>query len=133
MDINYLNARDKIHFLKKDLEKIQGKADYEGMENSECCTILERLIEELENAERSIEYYSKPVKEGRLIKLSNGRFELCNIELTCGSSLEIYDDEEKEWVHGRVEHTRSDGQEGYYFYGGNKPFLHEGMKARKRE
>lgn len=132
MDVNYLNARDKIHHLKNELERIIDKADCKGMENNDCYRLLESLTEELDSAERSIDYYSRPVKEGRLIELDNGRFEICDMELTCGSSLEIYDDEEEEWATGRVEHTSRNGQEGYYFYGSNKPFLYEGMKARIR-
>lgn len=134
MDVNYLNAKDKIHSLKNQLERIIDKADYKGMENNECYRLLERLTEELEDAERSINYYSQPVKEGRLIELDNGRFEICDKELTCGSSVEIYDEEEAEWIAGRVEHTTRDGQSGYYFYGSyNKPFLYKGMRARIRK
>lgn len=132
MDVNYLNARDKISYLKGDLEKILDKADYKGMENRACYSEIERLQEALDDAIRSIEYYSRPVREGKLIALPNGRFEICDRELTSGSSLEIYHEEEKEWVAGRVEYRRTDEKEGYYFYGDDKPFLYEGMRARIR-
>jgi hypothetical protein len=134
MDVNYLNARDKISSLKSYLEGMLDKADYKSsMENRSCYSEIERLTEELDDVIRSIEYYSRPVEEGRLIELSNGRFEICDRELHSGSALEVYDEEESEWVAGRVEHRRGSDGEGYYFYGlDNKPFLFEGMKARIR-
>lgn len=82
-----------------------------------------------------IRYYSLPTKKGILeiddmfgkyyVRYDDGKE---SNDLSCGTSLEIYDEDWEEWIAGRVEH---DGE--YYFYGHkDKPRLYVGMKVRKR-
>jgi len=69
--------------------------------------------------------------EGYLNEMPSGRFELLDkhdkhiMYFTCGSPIEIYYN--GEWIIGRVE---ADIKGNYYFYGADKPYLHNGMRAR---
>lgn len=132
MDSNYFRVLDKVRALHSELESILNKAAYKTLEDNEGYRAVEHLLEELQDTKWTIEHFSKPVEEGLLHQGSNGRFSINDNELTCGHSLELYDEEEGEWLAGRVEHTTRDGQKGYYFYGDIKLFLHEGMRARIR-
>lgn len=69
------------------------------------------------------------MKEGILKENEQSRFELWKdgkyiTYFTSGEPIECYID--GAWVKGRVEHREG----GYYFYGGTKPFLYNGMKVR---
>lgn len=98
---------------------------------------LYKAAEALDAAHSSIKYFSKAVKEGRLIEKSNGRFLIKfqdgteSYDLTCGSDLEVYidktDHHEAGWFSGRVEYSSD-----YYFYGIDKLSLKSDMKARER-
>lgn len=132
MDSNYLNALNKISSLKHELERNLEKAAVSTFEDQKACQSLEHLIEELHECEREIRHYSKPVEEGFIKENKNGRFSLNDYELTCGYSLEVWNEKYQEWNSGRVEHSDSKG--GYYFYSSDMehPKLYEGMKARIR-
>jgi hypothetical protein len=116
-------------------------SDERTMEEDEIHTALWKAAEALRDAKHDIKHFSKPAKEGRLQDAGYGKFEILyknkevSYPLSCGVSLEVYlvedfvNDIEAGWYAGRVEHR--DG--GYYFYGKGKPFLHVGMKVRKRQ
>lgn len=86
---------------------------------------------------------SLPAIEGKLQEQENEKFELIRndngksigYQFSCGSYLEVWNDEEKEWQAGRVEHTTKNGHSGYYFVCSDmeNPFLYTGMKARVRK
>ena len=77
--------------------------------------------------------------QGRLQEQSNGKFELIRGEgkglgydFSCGSAIEVWDDNLKIWETGRVEGRQVNGTNVYYFY--NKrmehPSLYTGMLVR---
>lgn len=144
LDKEYSKAESIISNAKYQLEKIFDNGNYKGVENYEAYKELEHLIEKLDDTERHLQYLGKPTKEGRLVEDRGGKFFIAYDDgeesylLSCGTSLEVYlkedleEDVEEGWHIGRVEHRSKNGQEGYYFYGANKPFLYEGMRARKR-
>lgn len=113
--------------------------DDETMEEENIRGALYKAADKLNDAKRAIEYFSRPTAEGYLTQNRNGRFEMNGHELTSGSAIEVYLNKDYEnnidggWYSGRVEHTRMENQEGYYFYGANKPFLCEGMRVRIRK
>ena len=128
--------------LQDTLYKLPGNHTDEAMEETEIRYALDKAQEALSDAQRAIEYFTKPVHQGVLVQNNNGKFVLkfddggSSYPFSCGSSIEIYlayDLEESGWYAGRVEHTTRDGQTGYYFYGPGKPFLYSCMKARIRE
>lgn len=143
-DENYLRAEDTISQTRYRLQKLLENSSTKGLENHEAYREIENLLEHLEDAERSLQYLSKPTKEGKLIESDGGKFYIAYDDgtesylLSCGNNLEVYlqedleEDVEEGWHIGRVEHRSKNGQEGYYFYGANKPFLYQGMRARKR-
>lgn len=82
--------------------------------------------------------------EGKLQEDTDGeKFELIRSDtgrglgwqFSCSDYLEAWDDEEKEWRAGRVEHTARNGYTGYYFHNSDMehPFLYTGMKVRIRQ
>ncbi|MBN9636897.1 MAG: DUF5348 domain-containing protein, partial [Achromobacter sp.] len=89
----------------------------ETMEENEIRSAIYRAAEKLNDAKNAIEHFTKPVKEGTLRENDMGKFEIDYINggssypLSCGSSLEVYlqEDTEKfieEGSHpGRVEAT----------------------------
>jgi hypothetical protein len=93
---------------------------------------LENIIENTEVFTSKIKHYSKDTQEGYLYINSNDRYELKGKELTCGYSIEVYNEEWQEWNAGRIEHSSSYG--GYYFYNYDEDSfaLSDGMKARIR-
>ena len=143
-DENYLKAEDTINQARCRLQKLLDNSSTKGLENREAYKEIETLLEHLEDAEKSLEYLSKPTKEGRLIEAEGGKYYIAyddgteSYNLSCGNNVEVYLQEDLEeeveegWHIGRVEHKSKNGQEGYYFYGANKPFLYQGMRARKR-
>lgn len=120
------------------LDELPG-CDDETMEEENIRGALYHAADKLNDAKRAIEYFKRPTEEGYLIQNKNGRFEMNDREFTSGSSIEVYlkkdpkNNIEEGWYSGRVEYTHRDNQEGYYFFGANKPFLTEGMKARIRK
>jgi len=114
MDINYLKTVDEMSILKIKLEKIFKNASSKTLEDKIAYKQLEVIIDNLSVAIDRINHYSKPVVEGTLKELENGKFELIDgngkyvTYFSCGSSVECfcYDDFEEEyhWFAGRVEH-----------------------------
>lgn len=143
-DENYLKAEDTINQARYRLKKLLENSSTKGLENSTAYREIEYILEMMEDTEKSLEYLSKPTKEGKLIESDGGKFYIVYDDgtesylLSCGNNIEVYlkedleEDVEEGWHIGRVEHTTRNGQEGYYFYGANKPFLYHGMRARKR-
>ena len=133
MDKRYVTAESIINKAAYELNKIYDSATTNTQEDREAYRAIETLLEALRDTEREIQYLSSPTKEGQLQEQSNGKFAIEYMDgtesddLSCGSSLEIYDQEEG-WLFGRVE--AKDGQ--YYFWGEGRPFLYTGMRARKR-
>lgn len=135
MDIQYIKAEIITRDVKLALQKIYENADCEDLENSEISNSLYKLIKELKETECNIKYFSKPTRQGDLIKNSNGKYEIeytngdNSYSLTSGMALEIYIS--GEWHSGKVEHTAT---KGYYFKNtDNKDIqLYSGMKTRIR-
>lgn len=141
MDVKYSIARDEMSLLKTKLKKVLNEAPYEGFENKIAYQKIEELLEQIDSAISEIDQFSKPAVEGILRKNDLGRYELIDSNgsyigyFTSGSPIECFVDfgGELDWVAGRVEHRRKDGQADYYFYGADNPFLFEGMRARIRK
>lgn len=125
----YVSLQFNIYSLSEKIEKVLCNNKTESMENIEVILQLEKLNEQLHDVTLEIDYYKKPVEEGKLVRLTNGRFSLNNNELSCGYPIEVWWNEEERWVVGRVEYS-----DEYYFY--NKkmqhPKLYDGMKVRIR-
>lgn len=97
---------------------------------------LEHIEEELEDKIGELKYFTLKTEEGILdFDSSTERFLFQGDELTCGSSLEVYDDK---WAIGRVESSEKYKTEsnpsGYYFYNKRDDHfaLESGMKVRRR-
>ena len=141
MNNNYLKIKDKLTYLKRDLENVLEEGHNKTFEDGIAYNYVEDLIERLDTAIYKIEHFSKSVIEGTLQETDGGKFELLDRKgkyvtyFSCGSPIECYVeyDGDLQWVSGRVEHTTRDGYSGYYFYGGEKPFLYSGMRARVRD
>ena len=72
------------------------------------------------------------MKQGRIYKNEWGRFQLENDSCywTCGDRMQIYDDEERVWVEGRVEH----GESSYYWTNDEYDIaLFNGMEGRSMQ
>ena len=125
--------------LDNTLDSLPGNGSEETMEETEIRHALYRAAEKLNDAKGAIVHFSKNANEGILKENNSGKFEVqynnggSSYPLSCGSSLEVYLEEDSEqeieagWYAGRVEHS-----DRYYFYGPGKPFLCDGMKARLR-
>ena len=116
--------------LQKLLDEIQ---DNQTIEDHEAYSTLDNIIDKMTSAENEFEYLNSPTKEGILIFDNDTDKYYIDYDdgstsclLSCGSTLELFLD--GEWIIGRVEARNGD----YYFYGGDKPSLNYGMKARKR-
>jgi hypothetical protein len=131
MDTKYTEARWLIESVKSNLERTLKDASTKTLEDRKAYNIIDNLIQELDSTIWTIKHYSKRTIEGHIYENSRGRFELKDNEFTCGCPIEIYDEEEKEWYTGRVEHTT---EKGYYFYCSDmgNPSLNEGMRVRIR-
>lgn len=146
MKIQYLKALDRITFLKSEIERHWKEGQVmkpHRFEDKQADPILENLIEDLDIAAHRLKRLSLPVIEGKLqedpyrekfelIRDDNG--EGIGYQFSSADYLEVWDEEEKEWQTGRVEHTSRDGHSGYYFFcpSMGNPFLYTGMKARIR-
>lgn len=142
MNSKYIKALDIIWKAKVDLKRIYEEATTKTMEEKSAYKAIERLLEELENAQGTIEHFSKPVKEGVLMENpQSGKFYIefndgsTSWDFSCGNLIEIYlkedaeNDIEQGWYAGRIEHNGK----GYYFYGPGRPMLYRGMRTRIRE
>ena len=133
MEQGYILAESIISKAAYELNKIYDSAGVKSPEDTEAYRAIEKALYALRDTEQELRYLSSPTKEGQLQEQSNGKFAIEytdgteSEDLSCGSSLEIYDQEEG-WQFGRVE--AKDGQ--YYFWGDSRPFLYTGMRARKR-
>lgn len=118
-----------IYDARVKLESIISDVRDDSMEDNKVTAELEDLVERLRTAENIIKYFFRPVQEGRLFGLSNGRFEINGNEISCGFPLEVFWEDENCWLSGRVEHNN-----GYYFYSYDMghPMLYAGMKCRIR-
>lgn len=146
MNNSYLRALGKLTLAKSDIEKLweDGQTEGKSFEDKQAYYILESIIEELDTAAYKLKRYSLPAIEGKLQEdKDREKFELIRNDtgrglgwfFSCGDYLEVWDDEEKEWYPGRVEHTTREGTKGYYFHNSDlgHPFLYTGMKARVRK
>jgi hypothetical protein len=98
---------------------------------------VEDLREAVISASNSAKYLLSDIDaEGELILGSNGRFQLPKVglyelfEFSCASSIELYDEKERRWMHGSVEY--SDKYEHGYYFKQVGIGLQPGMKARHR-
>mgnify|MGYP001561439854 FL=1 len=138
MDINYLEAIEIIQSTRANLEKLMIEANEKSFENERAYISIENLLSEFETVMDTIDYYSKPSKEGHLIKNPDGIFEIeyinggSNYPLHCGNDIEIFINVDG-WKAGRVE-SSSRNNVGYYFYNEEPEnhALYSGMKARLR-
>ena len=89
---------------------------------------LEKLRDKLERAANTIGYLEKNYTEGAIYKNENGRYCMGNHEYTSRSLIEVYDDENEEWIATRVEHNKNN-----YFVYATKKDLYEGMLVRRRD
>ena len=136
MDNVYHKSKEKLENFIYGMKKMVEQAPSKTFEDEMICRKLEGLVEKMDDVVYAIEHYSKPAREGTLRKIENGKFDLIDAGgksiayFSCGSSIEceLEYDGELEWFAGRVEYR--DG--GYYFYGADKPYLYNGMKARVR-
>ena len=138
MEKSYLEAVKIIQKTRVNLEKIIIKAYEKSFENERAYISIENLLSEFETVMETIEYFSKPSKEGYLIENHNGVFEIeynnggSNYPLYCGDNIEIFVNADG-WKAGRVESTRRNNI-GYYFYNEEPEnhALYNGMKVRLR-
>lgn len=129
----YISTFEKIKALEleitRQLDTIVDDIDEENsLEEKIAFISLERLQEHLQYYNDTVEYLLKDTLEGLLKCDDTGKFYLENKYFSCGSSIELFI--EDEWHIGAVEY---DDVQGYYFKGANKPVLREGMKARIRQ
>lgn len=132
--MNRYEIESKIRNLRLYLENIANNEKAETWEDEKIKNSIDSLADKLYDYEQTMKYYSKKPQEGRLTLNSRGRYEINDIELTCGHGLEMYlydSYEECEiWCEGRVE--ADNGK--YYFLnldGSNKD-LEEGDLVRVR-
>lgn len=128
----YFNKLDKIRKLQSELEEqleeiIDRFNEEESLEEKIAFRSLERLQEHLQNYNETVSYLLKDTYGGLLQCDATGKFYLDNKFFSCGSSIELFIDDE--WYIGAVEY---DDVQGYYFTGSTKPVLREGMRARIR-
>lgn len=144
MDKLYYRALDDITRALTAVKAVMDDAPAKMPEDIAAYRVMETLSDQLDRAKCNLNYLATPTKEGRLREENNGKFCVVyndgteSYPLSCSSSLEIPDPEEdpeenQGWLIGRVEGRMTDQGNQYYFYGGAKPALHEGMRARKRE
>lgn len=137
MDKKYAEALRVLERANLDIVNIMNEADYKTNENAILFHSLENWARASTSAIADIKYFQRPTTEGWLRESDNGKFFIesndgkKSYDLSCGDSLELY--QEGEWHVGRVEHRTTEIGKGYYFYGcDSRPFLHQGMKVRKR-
>jgi len=138
MDAIYLEAVEIIQSARSKLEKLIIKNSGKSFENERACISIDNLLTEFETVMDSMNYYSKPSKEGHLVKNSNGLFEIeyinggSNYPIYRGNTIEIFINVDG-WKAGEIERNHGDNG-GYYFYNEEPEnhALYAGMKARLR-
>lgn len=138
MDTNYLEIITIIQNTETKIKEIITKVTKESFEDKKGYSSVQNFLSEIEIVTDTLEYYSRPIKEGYLIKNSNGQFEIKCINnggrypLYCGNHIEILINTEG-WKTGIVKSTNICNK-GYYFYNEElkHPALYTGMKTRIR-
>jgi hypothetical protein len=138
VDTNYLEAVELIQITRVNLGKLIIKANEKSFEDERAYISVMNLLSEFETVIDTIDYYSKPSKEGYLTKNTDGVFEIEYISenikypLYCGNNIEILINVDG-WKAGRIESTPKDNM-GYYFYNEEPEnhALYNGMKVRSR-
>lgn len=132
MNREYIKISTMMENALIDINKIYDRSECEEFEDIKAYAATERLIDDIEVFIKNIKYYSKSTNEGNLKANDNDKYSINNIELSCGHSLEVYNEEFQVWEIGRVEHNSKYG--GYYFYSydGEHTPLFDGMRARIR-
>lgn len=91
--------------------------------------VLYQASDKISDAYRLLKTLDKPIRaDGILVKNSNGRYEVNGIELTSGSSVEFFSDDEDGgcYVPSRIEHNGED----YYIYDLGRDENIEGVRVR---
>lgn len=91
--------------------------------------MLYQVQDKISDAYYLLKNLDKPVRaEGRLEKQSNGRYQVDGVELTSGSYVEFYEDDEDGgyYIPSRVEHNGED----YYIVALGREQSIEGLKVR---
>jgi hypothetical protein len=138
MDTNYLEAVKIIQTTRVNLKKLILKTNEKSFENERAYSSIENLLSEFETVIDTIDYYSKPSKEGYLTKNIDGVFEIEYINgnskypLYCGNDIEILINVDG-WKARKIESNPKDNV-GYYFYNEEPEnhALYNGMKVRFR-
>lgn len=120
--------------LKKFLSMYEEAADNTdasllSIEERSNFNVLYEVQDKIIDAYRLLEYLDKPVKsEGRLEKLSNGRYSVNGFELSSGSYVEYFSDDEDggSFVPSRLEHNGHD----YYIVSLGKDKSIEDLKIK---
>ena len=123
-----------------DLDLVYDKNDAEQLFQAD---ELKQILNKLEEVSRSLKYLKRPVVcEGRLHKNEQDRYEVGNMELSCGFGFEFlcqdavhsyYDEEQDDWVspsywrYGTLEHNGTD-----YYITGTCGITLEGLTVRIR-
>lgn len=122
-----LRASEGLSALKRIQSSLSGLKDSQGYiieefevdsrdpEDKYIRDISRGALEQIDSLSRSIKWVTSPVAaEGRLVKNNRDRYEIegTEIELTSGSTVDAYDDDER-WRTTRVEHNGED----YYIVG----------------
>ena len=94
---------------------------------------LRKILSTLANVSHTINYLDKPIKaEGALYKNSNDRYEINDIELSSGDSIEYLIANDcnhiPHWCASRIEHNGTD----YYIVGAADLGKLEGIRVRIR-
>ncbi len=113
--MNKYEIESKIRNLRLYLEGILNNEKAETWEDEKIRNSIDSLADRLYDYEQKMKYYSKKPQESRLTLNSSGRYEVNDIELTCGHGLEMYlydaYEECEIWCEGRVEADNGE----YYF------------------
>ena len=117
MNNSYLKVLDILSFAKTDLERLWEEAQKDckrfSFEDRQAYYMLENIIESIDNVIYKLKKLSLPAIEGNLLEDKDSeKFELIRSDtgksigymFSCGDYLEVYDDESREWYHGRVEY-----------------------------
>lgn len=113
MELN--RAKKLLSKIESDLEPFENLQeidhDYMNPEERFEANQIMQIADNLNEAIAKIKYLSKPIRaKGILTKRSDGRFGIAETEIyfTSGSSIEIWDDEDKQYYTTTIEHTNGD-------------------------
>lgn len=117
-------------FLDKyqEVEENTARSELSTDERSQL-VILYQVQDKISDAYYLLKNLDKPVRaEGRLEKQSNGRYQVDGVELTSGSYVEFFDDDEDGgcYVPSRVEHNGED----YYIVALGREKSIKGLRVR---